>query len=79
MTGLFLSAFVLGIAFCAPPGAVTAEANPNGALENIAGVLNEGRNVLGMMPHPERASESLMGGEDGLLIWRSMLGVLTGA
>ena len=41
--------------------------------ENIAGILSEGRNVLGMMPHPERASEALIGGEDGLVIWRSML------
>jgi phosphoribosylformylglycinamidine synthase subunit PurQ / glutaminase len=59
--------------YCTPEGEVTPEANPNGALDNIAGILNERRNVLGMMPHPERASESLMGGEDGLLIWRSML------
>jgi phosphoribosylformylglycinamidine synthase len=65
--------------YCDAEGAVTAEANPNGSLENIAGVLSEGRNVLGMMPHPERASEALMGGEDGLLIWRSMVRVLTGA
>jgi phosphoribosylformylglycinamidine synthase subunit PurQ / glutaminase len=64
--------------YCTPEGEVTPEANPNGAVENIAGVLNEGRNVLGMMPHPERASEALMGGEDGLLIWRSMLSVLVG-
>ncbi len=54
-------------------GEITAEANPNGALENIAGILNEKRNVLGMMPHPERASEALMGGTDGLVILRSML------
>jgi phosphoribosylformylglycinamidine synthase len=54
-------------------GAVTLEANPNGSLNNIAGIVNERGNVLGMMPHPERASESLMGGEDGLYIWRSIL------
>ena len=54
-------------------GEVTAGANPNGALENIAGIINEERNVLGMMPHPERASEELMGGTDGLVILRSML------
>jgi len=59
--------------YCTPGGEVTAAANPNGSIENIAGVLSEGRNVLGMMPHPERASEALMGGEDGLVIWRSML------
>lgn len=45
----------------------------NGSLRNIAGITNEGRNVLGMMPHPERASESLMGSEDGALIFRSLL------
>ncbi len=54
-------------------GAVTPEANPNGSLNNIAGIINERGNVLGMMPHPERASEALMGGEDGLFIWRSIL------
>ncbi len=59
--------------YCTPEGDITAEANPNGAADNIAGILNEGRNVLGMMPHPERASEALMGGDDGLLIWGSML------
>src|SRR5204863_2222387 len=51
--------------YCAAGGAITVDANPNGSIENIAGIVNEGRNVLGMMPHPERASEVLMGGEDG--------------
>ncbi len=59
--------------YCTPEGLVTLEANPNGSLENIAGIVNERRNVLGMMPHPERASEPLMGGEDGVPIWRSMI------
>ena len=59
--------------YCDEQGNVTLESNPNGSLDNIAGVLNEGRNVLGMMPHPERASEALLGGTDGLLIWTSML------
>jgi phosphoribosylformylglycinamidine synthase len=59
--------------YCTPDGDVTPEANPNGSLRNIAGVLNEGRNVLGMMPHPERAGEPLMGGADGLLLWRSVI------
>jgi phosphoribosylformylglycinamidine synthase len=54
-------------------GEVTAKANPNGSLNNIAGIINEQGNVLGMMPHPERASERLMGGEDGMLIWRSII------
>jgi len=47
--------------------------NPNGSLRNIAGVLNRERNVMGMMPHPERASETLMGSSDGLVVFHSML------
>jgi phosphoribosylformylglycinamidine synthase len=54
-------------------GAITAAANPNGSLENIAGILNEQRNVLGMMPHPERAVEELTGGTDGIVLWRSLM------
>jgi len=50
--------------------------NPNGSARSIAGILNEQRNVLGMMPHPERATEPLMGSSDGLLVLRSMLGAL---
>jgi phosphoribosylformylglycinamidine synthase len=48
--------------------------NPNGSMRDIAGILNETRNVMGMMPHPERASEPLMGSADGLAVFRSMLG-----
>jgi phosphoribosylformylglycinamidine synthase I len=59
--------------YSTPLGEVEPEANPNGSLEGIAGIVSEGRNVLGMMPHPERASEPLLGGTDGLAIWRSML------
>jgi phosphoribosylformylglycinamidine synthase len=54
-------------------GEITPEANPNGSLGNIAGILNEGRNVLGMMPHPDRSSESLLGSADGYRIFASML------
>jgi phosphoribosylformylglycinamidine synthase len=54
-------------------GEVTAEANPNGSVNGIAGIINERGNVLGMMPHPERACEPLMGGEDGLALWLSLL------
>jgi phosphoribosylformylglycinamidine synthase len=53
-------------------GEITAEANPNGSLENIAGVLSEGRNVLGMMPHPDRSSEALLGSADGLELFQAM-------
>jgi phosphoribosylformylglycinamidine synthase len=62
--------------YSTPGGDVTAGANPNGAVENIAGIVNEGRNVFGLMPHPERAAEPLMGGTDGLLIIRSMLAAM---
>ncbi|HEX9899093.1 MAG TPA: phosphoribosylformylglycinamidine synthase subunit PurQ [Candidatus Methylomirabilis sp.] len=59
--------------YSTPDGAITDEANPNGALGNIAGICNEGRNVLGLMPHPERASEALLGSEDGRLLFESVL------
>ena len=55
-----------------PTGEITGTANPNGSLDNIAGILSEGRNVLGMMPHPDRSSESLLGSADGLRIFQSM-------
>lgn len=54
-------------------GRPTLEANPNGSANNIAGIINEAGNVLGMMPHPERASDPLLGGEDGLQIFRSII------
>jgi phosphoribosylformylglycinamidine synthase len=60
-------------------GEITAEANPNGSLENIAGILSEGRNVLGMMPHPDRSSEALLGSADGLLLFQSMARSLAAA
>lgn len=62
--------------YATPDGQITAEANPNGSLENIAGICNAGRNVLGMMPHPERASEPELGGTDGLKIFASMVGAM---
>jgi phosphoribosylformylglycinamidine synthase I len=57
-------------------GVATAEANPNGSLDNIAGILSEGRNVLGMMPHPDRSSEALLGSADGFRIFESLVGAL---
>jgi phosphoribosylformylglycinamidine synthase subunit PurQ / glutaminase len=62
--------------YCDAQGNATPESNPNGSIDNVAGVLNQGRNVLGMMPHPERASEAILGGTDGLLVWTSMLRAL---
>lgn len=57
-------------------GQATPEANPNGSISNIAGICNEGRNVLGMMPHPERAADPAMGSTDGRLIFQSMISTL---
>lgn len=59
-------------------GNTTAEANPNGAVHHIAGICNVGRNVVGMMPHPERAMETLLGSTDGKFIFESVLGHLAG-
>jgi phosphoribosylformylglycinamidine synthase len=59
--------------YCTEAGEVTPAANPNGALDNIAGIVNQGRNVFGLMPHPERAAEALLGNTDGLVIYRSMI------
>jgi phosphoribosylformylglycinamidine (FGAM) synthase-like amidotransferase family enzyme len=57
-------------------GEITPEANPNGSLGNIAGICSPGRNVLGMMPHPERASEPELGGTEGFKIFESLVGAM---
>ena len=62
--------------YCTPEGDITAAANPNGSLDNIAGIANEGGNVLGMMPHPDRSAEGLLGSEDGFKIFQSMVSTL---
>jgi phosphoribosylformylglycinamidine synthase subunit PurQ / glutaminase len=62
--------------YATPEGSITPEANPNGSLANIAGILNKGRNVLGLMPHPDRSSEKLLGSADGLKIFESMIEAL---
>jgi len=59
--------------YCDKDGAFSREANPNGSLENIAGVTNRGKNVFGMMPHPERAADEHLGNTDGRLIFESIL------
>ena len=59
--------------YCDAQGNPTPESNPNGAINNIAGIINEEGNVLGMMPHPERLSEVILGGDDGLALFQSML------
>jgi len=62
--------------YATPRGEITVAANPNGSLGNIAGILNETRNVLGMMPHPDRSSEALLGSTDGRTIFDSMVAAL---
>jgi phosphoribosylformylglycinamidine synthase len=57
--------------YCDERGGVTAAANPNGSTHGIAGIVNERGNVLGMMPHPERCADKQLGGDDGLLLFRS--------
>ncbi|PYM38510.1 MAG: phosphoribosylformylglycinamidine synthase I [Candidatus Rokuibacteriota bacterium] len=62
--------------YCTEDGGVTRAANPNGSVENIAGIVNDEGTVFGLMPHPERAAETAMGGTDGLMIFHSLLGSL---
>jgi phosphoribosylformylglycinamidine synthase len=62
--------------YCTPEGKVTPESNPNGSLDNIAGIRNAEGNVLGLMPHPERCAEDILGNHDGQVIFLSMLDAL---
>jgi phosphoribosylformylglycinamidine synthase subunit PurQ / glutaminase len=59
--------------YCTPEGRISEAANPNGSINNIAGICNKTRNVFGMMPHPERASEALLGSADGLRVFKSIV------
>jgi phosphoribosylformylglycinamidine synthase len=59
--------------YCTSDGAITSEANPNGSVDNIAGITNAAGNVLGMMPHPERCAEAILGNDAGKQIFLSML------
>ena len=59
--------------YSTPAGQINESANPNGSLHNIAGIINKKGNVLGMMPHPERACEPLLGSSDGNIIWESII------
>jgi len=65
--------------YCDANGEVTEAANPNGSRDNIAGICNRERNVMGLMPHPERACEDLLGSSDGREVFRSLAGVLATA
>ncbi len=62
--------------YCTPQGEATSQSNPNGSLRNIAGIVNREGNVLGMMPHPERCCEEIMGGTDGRYVFESIIGSL---
>lgn len=62
--------------YCNASGEITEQSNPNGSLWNIAGICNERRNVAGLMPHPERACETILGSDDGCLIFQSLLHAL---
>src|SRR4029079_4846863 len=62
--------------YCDERGDVTDAANPNGALNNIAGICNEARNVVGLMPHPERACEGVLGSADGRVMFESVVRAL---
>jgi phosphoribosylformylglycinamidine synthase I len=59
--------------YCDAEGKVTDAANPNGSIDSVAGIVSEGNNVLGMMPHPERVCEGILGGVDGRAIFQSMI------
>jgi phosphoribosylformylglycinamidine synthase len=59
--------------YCDETGRITDEANPNGSLENIAGICNAAKNVFGMMPHPERAAEAALGNTDGYYILKALV------
>ena len=61
--------------YCDEKGSITASGNPNGALHNIAGICNKERNVFGMMPHPERACSSVLGNEDGKMVFNHLFGI----
>jgi phosphoribosylformylglycinamidine synthase len=62
--------------YCDENGNITDASNPNGSIENIAGICNKNRNVFGMMPHPERCSESVLGNEDGRKLFESLLNLV---
>ena len=63
--------------YCSPEGAVDGSGNPNGSSSNIAGVFNETKTVLGLMPHPENATEPMFGGTDGIALFEGMVEALS--
>ncbi len=67
---------LIAFRYCEPGGEVSAISNPNGSRDNIAGILNAERNVLGMMPHPERAADPALGGQDGARLFDGLMAAL---
>lgn len=65
--------------YCEPNGKISSQSNPNGSVNNIAGICNRRGNVVGMMPHPERAADPMLGGTDGLTLFQGVLHALVGA
>lgn len=65
--------------YCTAQGEILDAANPNGSVQNIAGLCNERRNVVGLMPHPERACEAVLGSRDGLVLFESVVAAVSGA
>ena len=64
---------LIAFKYCDDKGTINKDSNPNGSSNNIAGILNESKNILGMMPHPERLIDPLLSGEDGAIIFQSLL------
>ncbi len=62
--------------YCRPDGVIDGAANPNGSIANIAGIVNRAGNVLGLMPHPERLADPALGGDDGRLLFQSLVRIL---
>jgi phosphoribosylformylglycinamidine synthase len=67
------------VRYCNSQGELTEEGNPNGSLRSVAGIRNQGRNVFGLMPHPDRSCEDVLGSHDGKYIWNSILQSFAGA
>ena len=66
----------IAVKYCNSEGNCTNESNPNGAIKNIAGIFNKEKNILGMMPHPERMIDKYLSGEDGSIFFENLIGNL---
>ena len=64
---------LIAVSYCNEKGEVNEKSNPNGALHNIAGIFNKEKNILGMMPHPERMIDKYLSGEDGSIFFKNLL------